>query len=391
MLVKGFEKVVVVYVPVIAIGHVQVLPGIVVGIEEKSRPTPVGFVNSGQLGHIAEGAVAIVLVEEVAHLVISVAQAVNEKLELIHRLHRHDDLFTEVVFAKHFHHDHIGEEVVVQVTGVNAHAAAAGLLYCGFAHIAEGTITIVVKDEVGFVVVHGEINVGPAVGVEVRGDHAQAKAIGKDARIRSHIGKVAVIVSEQPAAEFQNGVNPVVVMDGRRNDAVAGVVGHDEVQVSVAVVIEEGSGDAVIFVGNAEFGGPLGESAIAVVLKKEVALLCGVVVIGAANVNIEPAVIVYIGYGYACTPVFGLKACFLGNVFEAKMAFVEEKFGGHHVAGHYDVLQPVIVKIADADPAAVVGIDITEGVDQLFFIEDIVEKESAFFRFVFHKTDRTSL
>ena len=76
-----------------------------------------------------------------------------------------------------------------------------------------------------------------------------------------------------------------------------------------------------------------------------------------ADIDIEPAVIIDVDEYDACAPHAILaKPCFVGDVFEGPVAFVEEELVTSHIGGEEDIRKAIVVDIPDGHSAAVVKI-----------------------------------
>lgn len=78
---------------------------------------------------------------------------------------------------------------------------------------------------------------------------------------------------------------------------------------------------------------------------------------GFTGINIESAIAVYIGEGHAGGPDLpDAETGFFGDIFKFKIAAIEIKPVGSHVAAQENIGQAVVIYVADTDPAAVVEI-----------------------------------
>ena len=106
------------------------------------------------------------------------------------------------VLAPEVGHEQLGEAVAVHVLGVDAHAPLdlAGLVRGGAgrsADVLERAVPLVQEQEVGAAVV-GDVEVGPAVAVEVGGDDAEPPAVA--AEDAGRLGRVL----ERAVPRFRN-------------------------------------------------------------------------------------------------------------------------------------------------------------------------------------------
>ena len=118
-----------------------------------------------------------------------------------------------------------------------------------------------------------------------------------------------------------------------------GVVQNVAVEVAVEVVIEKHGMGAVAFVGESVFGGFFGKggrlAGLAAVVDKQLVLaVVAFDVAGIADVDIEPAIAVNVGHGHAGAPGPGAAdPGRFGDIFEFKLAFVEEKLVFRAIGG----------------------------------------------------------
>ena len=141
--------------------------------------------------------------------------------------------------------------VAVAIFGVDAHARL-GLTSLvergpgGFGGVLECTVPLVEEEKVGVHVV-GDVEVDPAVAIEVGGDDPKSVAVGTaDARLLGHVGEspVAVVAVEEmldgsdvPRRTEDGHPIAAAVMGVAGIDPIA-VVGDVDVQVAVVVVVE---------------------------------------------------------------------------------------------------------------------------------------------------------
>ena len=103
-------------------------------------------------------------------------------------------------------------------------------------------------------------------------------------------------------------------------------------------------------------------------------LLQRIFIDGIADIDIHQAVIIYINNRNAsCPSAHTFYAGFFGNIFKFEIAFIEIQFAGHHIAGEINILQAIIIKISDANSAAIVNIDNSQRVDRIIFGDFVVE------------------
>ena len=293
----------------VAVGDEDVEPAVVVHVEEADAPAEVAGVDAeaGEVGVVVEVAAAEVQIEGVG-----VAGEVGL--------------------------DDVEEAVAVEVSDGNAHAglglAVGRVGDAGLdGDVFEGAVLLVLVEGGGGGVV-GDVDVGPAIVVEV-GD-ADAEAIGadgvEDARFFGDVGEgaVAIVVVEDVFTTLQAGwaagdLNAFVGAAGgfgvgRGLDVEVDVVGDEEVEMAVAVVVEEGAAGVPTGGGleEAGFGGDVGEGAVAVVAVEDVLAVVG-------DEEVVPAVVVVVADAAALSPAAAGEAGFSGDVGEGAVAVVLEE------------------------------------------------------------------
>ena len=165
-------------------------------------------------------------------------------------------------FVPEVRDEEVSPAVAVDVLGVDSHPRAGHAVRAvactrGFRDVMKPAAALVEEDEVGTHIV-GDVEIDPAVVVQVGGDHPQAAAIGAaDARRFGHVGEcpVPVVAVEDvpggldgPRRAVDSHSRRRVLHEGRRRGIavtiVVGelpgtVIGHVEVEVAVVVVVEE--------------------------------------------------------------------------------------------------------------------------------------------------------
>jgi hypothetical protein len=101
---------------------------------------------------------------------------------------------------------------------------------------------------------------------------------------------------------------------------------------------------------------------------------------GVTDVDIEPAVVVDIYENDAGAPhAILFEACFVGDVFKFKIAFIEIELVAAHVGCEEDVWEAVIVDVSDGYAAAVVKVPEQEAVIQLAVFNIISKVDAGIF------------
>ena len=141
------------------------------------------------------------------------------------------------------------------------------------AFVGERAIAPVDPQLVGGRVV-GDVEIEPAVAVVVADRYAKPGAVGSgDARGLGDVGEPALpVVAVQPVGHRPVGARPAVVARAERvrTDLVVGhgkveVIGDEEIEVAVPIVVEERGARAPERVAHARRGGDVGKRAVAVV------------------------------------------------------------------------------------------------------------------------------
>src|SRR5439155_8595542 len=234
--------------------------------------------------------------------------------------------------------DQIEIAVEIVIRGGDAHAglwlavgaeSAAGL----DGDVGEGAVLFVlIKRASGGIV--GHVNVGPAVIIEIGGEHAEAKsAIGfQDAGFFADVGEraVTVIVIENvfSAVETRRAAsnhNAFVEAragfgNGRGLQVEIDVVGDEEIEAAVAIVVDESAAGvpALAGAGDAGFFADVGKGAVAVVVVEDVFP-------EVRDEEIVEAVVIVIADADALSPAGMKQASFGGDVGESAVAIVFEK------------------------------------------------------------------
>jgi hypothetical protein len=122
-----------------AVGHDEVLVGVVVVVEEGGAPAPAAVAYAGEVGGVAELAAALVAIHAVAGLADGAGDGGDEEVEVA---------------------------VAVEVADGGAHAVLVGAEAGGDGAVEEGAVALV-PEQAAAAEVAGDDEVGPAVGVEV--------------------------------------------------------------------------------------------------------------------------------------------------------------------------------------------------------------------------------
>ena len=211
-------------------------------------------------------------------------------------------------------------------SGLSAHPASIAMS-SKFA-----VLLVLVKRAGGGIV--GNINVGPAVVVEIGSQHAESvRAVGaENSRRLGNVGErsVAVVVVENVLAALQSRRSArhhhtlVEARAGlrhrRRCQIEIDVVGDEQIELPVAIVVDEGAAcvPARAFARHAGLLADVGERAVAVVVVQNILAEVG-------DEQIVPSVVVVVADANALSPAGVRDAGLRGHVGEGAVAIVAEE------------------------------------------------------------------
>ena len=236
----------------------------------------------------------------------------------------------------------VGPAVVVEVGDIDAHAGEARVLEPAGGLIGERSVSVVdVQDIVGRDVVR-DIDVGPPVAVDVADHNAEPiSELAENPRFAGNVGKRAVAVvaiqlvvtAGVPAAD----AGRACFLTTRK--VVGRVVQQKQVEVAVAVVVEEDGVGGEARIGDPVPCGRFREGVIPVVDEQQIGPLFGLGPFGSGNgdVNIQVPVVVDVHHGGAGGPAVCGDARGLRDVFEPHVALVHVQAARDHVAREENV------------------------------------------------------
>ncbi len=221
--------------------------------------------------------------------------------------------------------------VAVHVGSIDAHAGFVASIFTGRhsgnqRDVFKSSVVLVDEQKVWPRVV-GDGDVGPAVIVEIRENHAHAFGLGlSHSGGVAHVGEssVVIVVVELDALAFVvagMAVGTVARAALAAPDIIfrspLDVVGDDQIEPAVFVVIEPSrAGGPSAFIGDAGFRRDVGKRAVAVVVIENGAAIAG-------HIQIGIAVIVEVADGNALAVMaFTADAGFLGDIGESSVAVV---------------------------------------------------------------------
>jgi len=271
--------------------------------------------------------------------------------------------------------DEIEIAVEIVIGGGDAHAglglAVGAERAAGFeSDVREGAVLFVLIERAGGGIV-GDVNVRPAVIVEIGSEHAEAVgAVGvEDAGFFGDIGEgaVAIVVIENIFSAKQAGRaagdHDAFVKagagfgDGRGFQIEINIIGDEEIKMAVAIVIHEGAAGvpALASAGDAGFFADVGESAVAVVVVENIFAEVG-------DEEIVETVVVVVADADGLSPAGMGEAGFGGDIGEGAVAIIFEEMRGGLLAGgetfeagsidEKNVEPAVVVVIVEGDAAA---------------------------------------
>ena len=178
----------------ITIADEDVLETIIVEVGKEGAPAPIRGGYAGHACDVAEDDIALlrdavvqlkdVDVEVVAKSALAVLQNVIEGRESAH------PLSMTHVWRHHVHLHDVGPPVVIEIRDVHAHARNAGMLQPLGGLVRERAVPVVdIQDVIGRPVV-GDVDVGPAISIQVSNGHAESvPGLIQDTSLLRHVGE----------------------------------------------------------------------------------------------------------------------------------------------------------------------------------------------------------
>ena len=183
----------------IAVADEDVLVTVVVEVSEERAPAPVGVRDPGQTRDLAEYRTAVAA-DSVAQLqrvlgviVTKTATAVIGQISVGHEAAH--PLPTRQVSRHHVDLQDVGPAIVVEIGGIDTHSRLTGVLQPCSRFVGERPIAVVdVHDVVGNTVV-GDVDVGPAISVQIGDDDTESvPSIPQNAGVIRDIREMSVTV-----------------------------------------------------------------------------------------------------------------------------------------------------------------------------------------------------
>ena len=369
-------------VPGEAVGHVDILAAILIEVREEGAPAPIGLGGARQIAHVAEGAVAVVALQHIAHELVAIPIAHLGHVDIPSFVHGRG--FDAILVLRH----HVGgvdvrPAVVVHVSDVHAHGEVARQRHGRVQHILEGAVLLIEIEVVALVEVVGHVDVGPPVAIHVADTDPQPERDfgAPDTGALGDVGEgVAVIAIEVVTAVrvplVARVAHPEAVDRARR------VVDHEQVEIAVAIEVDKGGVRGPALVGypvpaRQLHEGGHGVGAETLIDPEGIGARGRLAVAGMAEIDVEPSVAVDVGQGDAGGPwPIGLHAGCRGDVAKAERPFIQEE-AGPVLVGREDDLGPTITgQVANGDPATVVEVAVREDVALLRVHHPIGERHA---------------
>ena len=357
--------------------HVDVLVAVEIEIRDERAPAPVGSRHTRHLADVRERAVPVVQMEHVARELVMKVVA-HLFLEPVPVLERSGGLEPALVVRQHVRHIDVGPAVVVHVRDVQSHRRQTDIRHLLLEPLGEGAVALIDVEIVALEEVVGDVDVGPAVAVQVA--HAdpetQTDLAPVDAGGGAHVHEMPAVVAIQPIAAERVADGARVFQIEARNRA-GRVVDHEQVEITVAVVVEEHGLRGVAGIGHAVRRGLFYEGGNAVGVEPLIDVqLVGPelrVEAGVADVDVEQSVAIHVGQRDAGGPAPAVQPGLGRDVPEPEFPFVQIQSGATEIRCEHDLGQPVPGEVAQGDAAAVVVIAIGEDVQVVRVRETILE------------------
>ena len=367
----------------IAVGDEDVLVAVIVEISEQGAPAPVGVRHARQAGHVAEDDVplireSVVQLERVDAVVDAKPLALKVHDRAPGREPAHALSLAQGV-RHHVHLEDVGTAVIIEIRDIDPHAREAGMFEPRGGLVGERPVAVVdVQDVVRLHVVR-DVDVGPPIAVQVGDRHAESVThVLQYPGLPGHVGKGAVaVVAVQPivAAEARTAYPRRV---SGTNEVFGGIVEQKQVEVPVAVVIEEDGVGGEPGIGDPVPRGGFGEGVIPVVDEKQIGAVLRLRPWGSGHrhVDIEIPVVVDVHHRDAGGPSGRRDPRRLRDVLEPHVALVQVQAARDHVAGKENVRQAIVIDVAHGDAGAVVDVDVGADVEGIAGRDGVGERDA---------------
>ena len=244
---------------------------------------------------------------------------------------------------------------------------------------AEFSVAEVEVEEVGDEIVVADIQIHQAVAVEIAGCGAEPVTHRVHSCRFADVDELAIFVLVHALAvpavlHHGTAVGNVHAFEKRQ-----GMVGHETVEITVVVHIEEGSLGGMALIGKSIGRCLFGKGSVFVVDVQEVSAISRVLVrTAAADIDIEPAVVVQVDHVHPRTPSCWRYAGSLGDLFKLEFALVEIDFRRTGITGEDQIVESVVIQVAGCNSATVVSVVVYQLVHAVAFGEFIHEGNTGF-------------
>ena len=341
----------------------KIFLSVVVEIGEERRPAPVRRVHTGEISNLTEAALATIELQRVARVLRMVPglQAEIEEIETLGVGRRLEHLFA---LRHHVGDNQVRTAVVVEVGRVDAHRETTGVFRRRGNCFGERAIAIVVIQEIVFLKVIGHVQINAAVAVEVACDHTKPKPFdaAKDAGLCTDVDIVAAIVAIHATTTQPT---PDIAFERRANRAlgVRRMTQQKQIEIAVVVVVEKRCLRRIANVIESRLPAAVGERAIAVVHVQHIATVHRQIT-HRRHINVDESIAIHVGHRHTRLPSFG-PANFraVGDILERVVPFVQIQRVPTNVRREVQILETVVVDIADRDTTTVVVVQVVENVE----------------------------
>ena len=290
-----------------------------------------------------------------------------------------------LVLRQHVGHVDIRPGVVIDVRDVEPHRRQADVGHLLLEPLGEAAVALVDVQIISLEEVVRDVDVRPAVAVHVAHDDAQTQAdlAPEDAGLPAHVHEVPAVVAIQPGAA-ERVAHVACVLQRESEHRPGRVIDHEEVEIPVAVIVEERGLGRVAGIRDAVGGRLLDERRDTVgveplvqveLVRPELSVRLGDAS-GVTDVDVEPAVAVHVGEGDAGRPPLAVQPGLGGDVAEVELPLVQVQPRAALIRREHDLREAVAGEVAERDAAAVVVVAIGEDVQVAGVGEAVLEADA---------------
>ena len=150
-----------------SIGNINIFPSVIIKIGNKRSPAPFGFSHTGIVCYFAVGSISIIKLKRIAWILV-IQAILQQQLKLIVVLIYSKQLFLpHRIFNCHIYNINIFMPIVINVINIRSHGGKTHVFYVRRKFIGESSILIIDKQKVGFIKIISNINIRPAISVNV--------------------------------------------------------------------------------------------------------------------------------------------------------------------------------------------------------------------------------